>query len=330
MAKVDLSRIFDMARPAERADGLSFAVRALGEGRLVAMPTETVYGLAADATNGEAVAAIYAAKGRPRFNPLIAHVASAAAAEALVVMTPMAESLAAAFWPGPLTLALPRRPSAPVADLVTAGLPTVAVRVPAHPVAHALLDAFGRPLAAPSANRSGHVSPTTAAHVQADLDGAVACILDAGPTPLGLESTIVGFDGDRAILLRPGGIPRAAVEAALGATLLDPEATGPRPLAPGMLASHYAPKARLRLAVRSVEPGEALLAFGPELPQGAERAAAIVNLSETGRLTEAAARLFAALRELDLKAGTIAVAPVPEEGLGEAINDRLRRAAAPR
>jgi L-threonylcarbamoyladenylate synthase len=312
------------------AAGLAASVAALARGALVAMPTETVYGLAADATSGTAVAGIFAAKGRPRFNPLIAHVPSLAAAEALAVLNSEAKALAARFWPGPLTLVLPKREGAEIADLVTAGLDTIAIRMPAHPVARALLQAFGRPLAAPSANRSGHVSPTTAAHVEADLGDKVACILDAGPTEVGVESTIVGWDGARAVLLRPGGVARAAIEGVLGHALGSVHGDASRPQAPGMLASHYAPAAGVRLNATEVRKGEALLAFGPALPAGAGGAAAVVNLSPSGDLTEAAANLFAALRELDGRAATIAVAPIPQDGLGEAINDRLARAAAER
>ena len=305
------------------------AVAALRAGELVAMPTETVYGLAADATNPRAVAGIFLAKGRPRFNPLIVHVASVAGAREIAVLTPEAERLAQSFWPGPLTLVLPRQPGAGIADLAVAGLSTVAVRVPAHPIARALLAAFGGPLAAPSANRSGQVSATTAAHVAADIGHAVAVIIDAGPAPIGLESTIVGLDGPRPTLLRAGGVSRVAIEAVLGQRLVAPDVSQTTPLAPGMLTSHYAPSASLRLEATSVEPGEALVAFGP-LPPGADRARAIVNLSESGDLAEAAANFFAALRTLDRQATVIAVAPIPNEGLGEAINDRLRRAAAPR
>jgi L-threonylcarbamoyladenylate synthase len=293
------------------------------------MPTETVYGLAADATNPAAVGAIFLAKGRPRFNPLIVHVADLGQAETIAEFSPDAFALATKFWPGALTLVLPRRPQGGIADLVTSGLDTVAVRVPAHPVAASLLSAYGRPLAAPSANRSGHVSATTADHVAADLGNKVRVILDAGPTSLGLESTIVGFDGPRAVLLRSGAIDRRDIEAALRAPLSEPS-PATAPLAPGMLASHYAPAAKLRLDVTEVRPGEALLAFGPALPKGAAGAVAIRNLSPSGDVGEAAAALFAALRELDRKAKGIAVMPIPEIGLGEAINDRLRRAAAPR
>lgn len=308
------------------------AADSLVRGGLVAFPTETVYGLGADATNGEAVARLYAAKGRPSFNPLIAHVADLAAARVLADFTPAAERLAAAFWPGPLTLVLKRRPGCPVSDLATSGLETIALRVPDHPVAVGILRAFGKPVVAPSANRSGHVSPTTAAHVAGDLDGRIDLIVDGGPTSVGVESTIVACL-DRPVLLRPGGLSREAVEAVLGHPV-DIEDHGSRddeaPLAPGMLTSHYAPHARLRLNANDVASGEALLAFGP-LCEGAGNASMIRNLSSRGDLMEAAANLFADLRLLDASgAGSIAVMPVPENGLGEAINDRLRRAAAPR
>jgi len=308
--------------------GLSAAVSALSSGALVGMPTETVYGLAADATNGEAVARIFAAKGRPRFNPLIVHVSSLEEADRIGDLPADARRLAEAFWPGPLTLVVPlRRPSA-VADLVTAGLETVALRVPAHPVARALIRRLGRPVAAPSANRSGHVSPTTAAHVEADLGSDVSVILDAGPSEVGLESTIVSFAGAGPQLLRPGATPRESIENRLGLRL---ESAGGEAgvVAPGMLASHYAPKASLRLDAGEVRPGEGLLAFGA-LPPGASDAAVIQNLSATGDLVEAAANFFSALRALDGRVTAIAVMPIPETGLGEAINDRLRRAAAPR
>ncbi len=306
----------------------------LAAGGLVAFPTETVYGLGADATDGKAVARLFAAKGRPAFNPLIAHVADAAAARQLARFDGNAERLAAAFWPGPLTLVLPKADGCVVADLATAGLDSVAVRVPDHAVARALLQKFRKPIVAPSANRSGHVSPTTAAHVLADLRGRVDLIVDGGATPVGIESTIVACLGEPA-LLRPGGVPSEAIERTLGRPLarpaVDAASAEDAPLAPGMLASHYAPRTRLRLGALSVEPGEALLAFGPKLPPGAERAARLLNLSPRGDLIEAAANLFACLRALDA-AGTscIAAMPVPDDGLGEAINDRLTRAAAPR
>ena len=311
------------------------AARVLAAGGLVAFPTETVYGLGADATHGEAVARLYDAKGRPAFNPLIAHVADAGAARALARFDPAAERLAAAFWPGPLTLVLPRLADCPVAELATAGLDTIAVRVPAHPVARAILAAFGRPVVAPSANRSGHVSPTTAQHVLADLRGRIELIVDGGATPMGLESTIVACLGEP-MLLRPGALPRAEIERI--APLADPPPAAAQsnddegaPLAPGQLASHYAPRARLRLDAQSVNAGEALLAFGPAPPDGVTQAAAVLNLSARGELIEAAANLFSHLRALDAcGAAAIAVMPVPHEGLGEAINDRLQRAAAPR
>ena len=324
-----MSVTFDTGDPAARDAAIAAAGAALERGELVAMPTETVYGLAADATNGLAVARIFAAKDRPRFNPLIVHVGSLAAAQTIARFTPMAARLAAAFWPGPLTLVLPKRPGIAIAELVTAGLDTVAIRVPAHPIAEALLAAVGKPLAAPSANRSGHVSPTSAAHVAADLGDRVAVILDAGPTPLGLESTIIGLAGEAPQLLRLGAVDRSAIEAVTGRPLSAPK-HGAAPASPGMLAAHYAPAAKLRLEATDLRAGEALLAFGPRLPVGSERAVAIRNLSETGNLTEAAANLFAALRELDGEAIAVAVMPIPDEGLGEALNDRLRRAAAPR
>jgi L-threonylcarbamoyladenylate synthase len=310
-------------RPANDPAAVADAAAALRAGKLVAMPTETVYGLAADATNADAVAAIFEAKGRPRFNPLIVHVPDVPTARTLAVLPPEAERLAAAFWPGPLTIVAAKREGAGIADLVTAGLPNVAIRVPAHPAARALLIAARRPLAAPSANRSGHVSATTAAHVAADLGDSVAIILDAGPTSVGVESTIVSLAGEPT-LLRAGGLPRAEIEKVLGRPLALPASGAIE--APGMLASHYAPRARLRLNATSLRPGEAQLAFGPPLPG----VAPTVNLSPSGNLREAATNLFAALRELDGRASIIAVAPIPEEGLGEAINDRLRRAAAPR
>jgi L-threonylcarbamoyladenylate synthase len=306
--------------PDER--GIARAAALLAQGRLVAFPTETVYGLGADARDGRAVAAIFDAKGRPRFNPLIVHVASAEAAALLIDLPEAGRRLAAAFWPGPLTLVAPLRPGGGIADLVTAGLPTLAVRVPAHPPALALLHAFGGPVAGPSANPSGRVSPTTADHVLEGLGGRIAAVLDGGPCPVGLESTIVGFGRNAPALLRPGGLPAEAIEAALGQPLA---AASGGVTAPGQLASHYAPEARLRLDAREPRPGELWLGFG-RCP-GAD-----LNLSPTGDLHEAAANLFAHLRALDARAEgrTIAVAPVPRTGLGRAINDRLARAAAPR
>jgi L-threonylcarbamoyladenylate synthase len=313
------------------------AADVLARGGLVAFPTETVYGLAADAANGTAIARLYAAKGRPRFNPLIAHVADMAAARRLATFDATAERLAAAFWPGPLTLVLPRRSDCQVSELATAGLDTIAVRVPANPIAQHILAAFGGPVVAPSANRSGHVSPTTAAHVRADLDGRIDLIIDGGPTAVGIESTIVACLGQSPALLRPGALARHSIEQVLGAALADPAAAAPlQPesegaLAPGMLASHYAPRTPLRLDADQVMPGEALLAFGPRLPSGGGSAVARLNLSDGGDLVEAAVNLFAHLRALDRAgAAAIAVMAVPHDGLGEAINDRLARAAAPR
>ncbi|MGJ4945194.1 L-threonylcarbamoyladenylate synthase [Bradyrhizobium sp. HKCCYLS1011] len=314
--------------------GIDAAVATLSRGGLVAFPTETVYGLGADATHAGAIARLYAAKGRPAFNPLIAHVADLAAARRIGRFDATAEKLAAAFWPGPLTLVLPQTAGCAVADLATAGLDTVAIRVPAHPTAQALLAAFGGPVVAPSANISGHVSPTMAIHVNADLAGRIDLILDGGPVHVGVESTIVGCFA-QPTLLRPGGVPTEAIEAMLGERLARPLAEAAndddQPVAPGMLASHYAPRAAVRLDARSVAPGEALLAFGPiDLP-GTDRAAAVLNLSPAGDPAEAATHLFGYLRALDASgARAIAVMPIPHEGLGEAINDRLRRAAAPR
>lgn len=306
------------------------AVECLRAGGLVAFPTETVYGLGAHAQNGEAIARLYQAKGRPSFNPLIAHVADLAAARAIARFDARALRLAETFWPGPLTLVLPKAQGCPVADLATAGLDTVAIRVPAHPLAQAILRGLEGAVVAPSANRSGHVSPTTAAHVLGDLDGRIDLIVDGGPVTVGVESTIVGCL-DEPVLLRPGGVPREAIEFALGETLGAPVAVAGAPLAPGMLASHYAPHSRVRLAANQVAPGEALLAFGLPLPPGAEAAAKVLNLSARGDLAEAAANLFGHLRALDgAGPGGIAVMPVPRHGLGEAINDRLARAAVPR
>ncbi|MFC4671079.1 L-threonylcarbamoyladenylate synthase [Seohaeicola nanhaiensis] len=299
---------------------LAHAARLLADGRLVAFPTETVYGLGADARNGAAVAALYAAKGRPSFNPLIAHLPDTAAVRRHVIWTDTAERLAAAFWPGPLTLVLPLGPDHGIAGLVTAGLPTLAVRVPAHPTAQALLRAFGGPVAAPSANPSGRISPTTAGHVLAGLGDRIAAVVDDGPCAVGLESTIVGLDGPPT-LLRPGGLAAEAIEAVLGAPLARPAQTE-TPTAPGQLLSHYAPAATVRLNAEAAKPGEVLLGFGPM--------ACDLNLSATGDLAEAAANLFTHLHSLDATGRPIAVAPVPDTGLGRAINDRLHRAAAPR
>ena len=310
------------------------AARSLDEGGLVAFPTETVYGLGADATNPAAIARLYQAKGRPAFNPLIAHVGDIAAAQLIARFDDAAMALAEAFWPGPLTLVLPKTDGCAVADLATAGLDTIAIRIPAHPVARDILRLFGRPVAAPSANLSGHVSPTTAAHVESDLSGRIDLIVDGGPVAVGVESTIVGCF-DQPMLLRPGGLPRAEIERVLGRALLQPpvdaDSDSGQPLAPGMLASHYAPRARVRLHADRIEPGEALLAFGLGAISGIDAASAVMNLSARGDLAEAAANLFGFLRALDARGvRSIAVMPIPDEGLGEAINDRLRRAAVGR
>ena len=307
------------------------AARWLAEGGLVGFPTETVYGLGADAGNADAVARLYQAKGRPAFNPLIAHVGDLKAARRIGVFDAQATALAEAFWPGPLTLVLPRTRDCAVADLATAGLDTVAIRVPVHPVALEILRAFNRPVVAPSANLSGHVSPTTAAHVQSDLAGRIDLIVDGGAVAVGVESTIVGCF-ETPMLLRPGGLPRGEIERVLGRCLMrladDPGSDTSQPLAPGMLASHYAPRTPVRLNAVSVAAGEALLAFGDDVVAGVEATTVTMNLSAQGDLNEAAANLFSYLRALDSKrAYAIAVMPVPHHGLGEAINDRLRRAA---
>ena len=315
--------------PVAHPDAERRALDLLRAGAPVALPTETVYGLAADATNGTAVAAIFAAKGRPRFNPLICHVPGLAMARGLAEVGPVAARLADAFWPGPLTLVLPLRPDCPVHPLATAGLATIAVRAPKGVVAR-LAEALGRPLAAPSANPSGRVSPTSAAQVLIGLDGRIPLILDGGPSSVGVESTIVRPQADCLVLLRAGGIDRAALAAASGLPVVDP-APDAALSAPGQLASHYAPSGRVRLDATRVEPGEYLIAFGPDPLPGEETAARVVNLSRTRDLAEAASNLFAALASFDSPAiERIAVAPIPHAGRGEAINDRLRRAAAPR
>jgi L-threonylcarbamoyladenylate synthase len=313
------------------AAAVAAAADCLAGGGLVAFPTETVYGLGADATNPDAVARLYQAKGRPSFNPLIAHVGDLQAAQRIARFDATAIALAEAFWPGPLTLVLPKTKDCPVADLATAGLDTIAIRVPAHPVARAILHAFGGPIVAPSANLSGHVSPTTAAHVQSDLEGRIDLIVDGGTVAVGVESTIVGCFCEP-MLLRPGGLPREEIERVLGRILVQPpddaNSDHAQPLAPGMLASHYAPRTPVRLNVDRIEAGEALLAFGPGQVPGVDASTIVMNLSARGDLAEAAANLFGYLRALDTKdARTIAVMTVPHHGLGEAINDRLRRAA---
>jgi L-threonylcarbamoyladenylate synthase len=319
--------------PANEA-AVADAARCLRAGGLVAFPTETVYGLGADAGNAGAIARLYEAKGRPAFNPLIAHVGDLEAARRTALFDAPAILLAQAFWPGPLTLVLPKAPGCPVADLATAGLDTIAVRVPAHPIARAILRVFGGPVVAPSANLSGHVSPTTAAHVQSDLKGRIDLIVDGGAVEVGVESTIVGcFDAP--MLLRPGGVPRGEIERVLGRALLQPpddaDTDSGQPLAPGMLASHYAPRTPVRLNAERLQAGEVLLAFGPHAIPGTDAASDVMNLSPRGDLNEAAANLFGYLRALDARgARAIAVMPVPHHGLGEAINDRLRRAAVGR
>jgi L-threonylcarbamoyladenylate synthase len=301
---------------------ISAAAGLIRAGRLVAFPTETVYGLGADATNGLAVAAIFTAKGRPQFNPLIVHLNSVEQASEFAEFSPISHVLAEVFWPGALTLVLPRRADCRLSLLVSAGLDTVALRAPSHPVAARLIAEAGVPLAAPSANPSGRVSATSAAHVAEGLGDRVDLILDDGVTPLGIESTVIGFEDGQPVLLRPGAVPREAIEKITGPL------AGPshgRIASPGQLASHYAPRAALRLNAPIANLGEALLAFGPGAPSGT------LNLSPSGDLAEAAANLFAMLRALDAGgAKAIAVMPIPAWGLGEAINDRLKRAAAPR
>ncbi|SIO20382.1 L-threonylcarbamoyladenylate synthase [Vannielia litorea] len=315
-----------MTERLEGEAGVTRAVELLRAGALVAIPTETVYGLAADARNGTAVAGIFEAKGRPRFNPLICHLPSLQAAAAIGAIEGEALRLARAFWPGPLTLVVPLRPEAGLSPLVTAGLQTVALRVPALPLAQALLAAFDGPLAAPSANPSGRISPSTAAHVAEALSGRIAAVLDGGPAEVGVESTIVDCSGPTPRLLRPGGLPVEALEDALGAPLNhDAPTNDTAPSAPGQLSSHYAPAKPVLLNVTTPPEGALFLAFGPGHPEAA------ANLSAAGDLREAAANLFSMLHALDAQPGTaIAVAPIPQHGLGLAINDRLTRAAAPR
>jgi L-threonylcarbamoyladenylate synthase len=319
-----------MTRLAEASpEAIADAAACLRAGGLVAMPTETVYGLAADATSDAAVAAIYVAKARPAINPLIAHVLGIDAAREHAMFGPEAETLAGAFWPGPLTLVLPVASTCRISLLARAGLETVAVRSPSHETARALIDAAGVPLAAPSANRSGGVSPTIAAHVAADLDGRVDWILDAGPCRHGLESTIVACLAGRPLALRPGAITHEAIESALGSAVAINSQTRAAPNAPGQLAAHYAPRAELRLGAVDASADEAALDFGGSFKGAA--ASARLDLSPSGDLVEAASHLFSYLRALDAAGvARIAVAPIPSHGLGAAINDRLRRAAAPR
>ena len=315
--------------PDSRAAAVQDACAVLTAGGLIGMPTETVYGLAADAANGEAVARIFAAKGRPQFNPLICHVSGFEMAARYAAFNEQAERLAAEFWPGPLTLVVPLAEGSQVHLLATAGLPTVAIRAP-QGLAADIIRAFGRAIAAPSANRSGRISATRAEHVVDQLGDRVALVVDAGPTRIGVESTIVSLTASEPILLRPGGVPTDAIEMLLGVALKR-ASSGDPVSAPGMLASHYAPSLPLRLDAAALRPGEALMAFGPVGMPGQENANAVRNLSRRGDLIEAAANLFAYLAELDRSgASAIAVMPVPSHGIGEAINDRLRRAAAPR
>ncbi|MCV6597185.1 MAG: L-threonylcarbamoyladenylate synthase [Mangrovicoccus sp.] len=307
-------------------EGIVQAAELLAAGKLVAFPTETVYGLGADARNDAAVQGIYQAKGRPSVNPLIVHIPAIEQAENLAIFSDLARCAAQAFWPGPLTLVLPLRPGHGLSDRVTAGLGTVGLRVPAAPVARALLTAFDGPVAAPSANPSGRISPTTAAHVLSGLSGRIAAVVDGGPCAVGVESSILDLSGGAPELLRAGGISQAALEAALGRPVINQAQIqdNAQPNAPGQMSSHYAPRARLRLNAKAAEPGEVYLGFGPTAPGNA-------TLSASGDLAEAAAQLFAMLHRLDAQGvEAIAVAPIPERGLGQALNDRLRRAAAPR
>jgi L-threonylcarbamoyladenylate synthase len=305
-------------------DAIRRAAQALARGEIVAFPTETVYGLAANALDARAVAKVFAAKERPRFNPLIVHVQGLAEAGEYGLVNEAARTLASAFWSGPVTLVMKRRSTCGIADLVSAGLDTIALRAPAHPVAQALLAKAALPLAGPSANRSGRISPTAAAHVEAELGDRPAMIIDGGPSPLGIESTVVSLVRQEPALLRPGAVPREAIERVLDAPLAAANAPE-RAASPGQLPAHYAPMTPLRLDAHAVHADEALLAFGGDVPPGAR---VTVNLSQSGNLEEAASKLFGALRELDQAgASVIAVMPIPAFGLGEAINDRLRRAA---
>ncbi|KQS67791.1 translation factor Sua5 [Rhizobium sp. Leaf371] len=330
-----MAEIIDTTLDPARA--LDRAVAVLGQGRPIALPTETVYGLAADATRADAIASIYEVKGRPRFNPLISHVSDMAMAERHGAFDPVSRRLAEAFWPGPLTLVVARAPGSAVHALATAGLDTLGLRMPAG-FAREVIAAFGQPLAAPSANTSGRISPTTAAHVADDLGGAIDLILDAGPAGIGLESTIVKMENGQLRLLRPGGLEADEIEAVAGQRLLRPAAAGAAMTAagaaleaPGMLASHYAPAASVRLDATEVRPGEALIRFGGRALPGEDRAALVLDLSPSGSLREAAAHLFSYMKQADATgARTIAFSAMPADGLGEAIRDRLERAAAPR
>ncbi|AOF89068.1 L-threonylcarbamoyladenylate synthase [Sinorhizobium sp. RAC02] len=309
---------------------LARASEVLSRGVPVAIPTETVYGLAADATNPLAITRIYEMKGRPRFNPLICHMADLAMAEQHAFFDPLSRQIAEAFWPGPLTLILPIRPESAIHPLARAGLDTVGIRVPTG-FSSRLLAAFGRPLAAPSANTSGRISPTTARHVAEDFGARLELVLDAGPAVVGLESTILKVEGETIRLLRPGGLDAAEVERVTGRPVLRNDTAGATIEAPGMLASHYAPDAPVRLDARDVRPGEVLIRFGGRALPGEADAALVLDLSPSGDLAEAAANLFGYMKQADATgAGSIAFSPIPSDGLGEAINDRLQRAAAPR
>ena len=313
--------------------GLERAGALLRAGALVAFPTETVYGLGADATQATAIAALYAAKGRPQFNPLIAHVATLEQAKKEGIFNATALALAERFWPGPLTLVVPRRPDGTVCDLACAGLGSIGLRLPSHPIARYLIEKAGRPIAAPSANRSGHISPTTPDHVWDDLNTRIDAVLEGYASPVGVESTIIACLDDSPVILRHGGITREMITDCLGINLADPRTTADstQPLAPGMLETHYAPNAIVRLEAESVGQGEAVLLFGAGQPDGMDEATPRLNLSPRGDLTEAAANLYAYLRRLDRPGmNGIAVMPIPDHDLGAAINDRLRRAAAPR
>ncbi|MEK1933771.1 MAG: L-threonylcarbamoyladenylate synthase [Pararhizobium sp.] len=323
-----MTLIIDTRTEPERA--LAVACETLAQGLPVAIPTETVYGLAADATNPDAISRIYEMKGRPRFNPLICHVADFDMARRYVDFDPISQKLAEAFWPGPLTLILPMKPASGVHPLATAGLDTLGIRMP-EGFSRSVIKRYGKPLAAPSANTSGKISPTSAQHVEADLGGKLALILDAGPAEIGLESTIIKVDGDEIRLLRPGGLDVADIEKLTGKTVLRPETAGAAIEAPGMLASHYAPGAAVRLNATNVNPGEALIRFGGKPLAGEENATQVLDLSPSASLREAAANLFAYMKRADASgATTIAFGPIPNEGLGEAIIDRIERAAAPR
>lgn len=314
-----------------RDEAIDAAIGILKKARPVAIPTETVYGLAADATDPAAITSIYETKGRPRFNPLICHMADLAMAERHARFDPVSRQLAERFWPGPLTLVLPLSADSAIHPLATAGLDTVGIRVPKG-FAGDLIRAFDRPLAAPSANSSGKISPTTAEHVNADLGGRIELVIDGGPCPVGVESTIVKVEDGRIRLLRPGGVPVEAIEAATGLSVERPKAAGTAAIeAPGMLASHYAPNAHVRLEASGIAAGEALIRFGAAPVAGMEKAQVVFELSPSGDLNEAAANLFGLLKKADQTgAAGIAVTPIPNHGLGEAINDRLKRAAAPR